>query len=292
MLKQIAFLVYLSTLALGQFPTPEERQRIQELTNADHRHLLEILHIQELRPGRNGSNPQAPNYANYDESKANPFPNLPDPLLLKNGKKVTSAKDWWSKRRPEIVEDFDCEIYGRVPKVPPKVRWKVTETVNEKNGDVPVITKRLLGHVDNSSYPQIKIDIQLNLSTPADAKGPMPIVMEFGFVFPPGGLRGFTPPAPAGPTWQQQVLAKGWGYAVIVPTSIQPDNGAGLRQGIIGLCNKGEPRKPDDWGAPRVGLGRQPRARLLRNRQSRRRQACRHRRPLALWQSDSRRHGL
>jgi hypothetical protein len=90
MLKQIAFLVYLSTLALGQFPTPEERQRIQELTNADHRHLLEILHIQELRPGRNGSNPQAPNYANYDESKANPFPNLPDPLLLKNGKKVTS----------------------------------------------------------------------------------------------------------------------------------------------------------------------------------------------------------
>jgi hypothetical protein len=250
MLNKSSVLLFLSSVAFAQFPTPEERQRIQELTNADHKQLMEILHIQELRPGRNGSNPQAPNYANYDESKANPFPKLPDPLLLKNGKKVNSSKDWWAKRRPEIVEDFDREIYGRVPKVTPKVTWEVTETVNEKNGDVAVISKRLIGHVDNSSYPKIKIDIQLSLSTPADAKGPAPVVMEFGFAFPPGGLRGF--PAPAGPTWQQQVLAKGWGYAVIVPTSIQPDNGAGLRQGVIGLCSRGEPRKPDDWGALRA----------------------------------------
>src|SRR6202008_1698676 len=55
-----------------------------------------------------------------------------------------------------------------------------------------------------------------------------------------------------GPTWQQQVLAKGWGYAVYIPTSVQADNGAGLTQGIIGLCNKGQPRKPDDWGALRA----------------------------------------
>jgi hypothetical protein len=47
-------------------------------------------------------------------------------------------------------------------------------------------------------------------------------------------------------------LRKGWGYAVIVPTSYQADNGAGLRQGIIGLVNKGKPRKPDDWGALRA----------------------------------------
>src|SRR5215831_1208534 len=156
MLKQIALLLWLPLVMFAQFPTPEERQRIQELTNADHKQLMEILHIQELRPVRNGSNPQAPNYANYDESKANPLPSLPDPLLLKNGQKVTSSKDWWSRRRPEIVEDFDREIYGRVPKVTPKVTWEVTETVNEKNGDVAVITRRLLGHIDNSSYPHIK----------------------------------------------------------------------------------------------------------------------------------------
>ena len=57
---------------------------------------------------------------------------------------------------------------------------------------------------------------------------------------------------PAGPTWQQQVLAKGWGYATIYPTTVQADNGAGLTNGIIGLVNKGQPRKLDDWGALRA----------------------------------------
>ena len=55
------------------------------------------------------------------------------------------------------------------------------------------------------------------------------------------------------------VLEKGRGYAILVPTSIQADNGAGLREGIIGLVNKGKPRKPDDWGALRAwawGAGR------------------------------------
>src|SRR2546430_3269957 len=48
--------------------------------------------------------------SNYDRATANPFPNLPDPLTLKNGKKVTSKDQWWNQRRPEIVEDFDREV--------------------------------------------------------------------------------------------------------------------------------------------------------------------------------------
>jgi hypothetical protein len=78
-------------------------------------------------------------------------------------------------------------------------------------------------------------------------------MMEFGFVFPPGFR---LPTAPAGSTpqktWQEQVLEKGWGFAILVPTSYQADNGAGLTQGIIGLVNKGRTRKPDDWGALRA----------------------------------------
>jgi len=123
---------------------------------------------------------------------------------------------------------------------------------------VPVVTKQLVGHVDNSSYPQITVDIQLSLTTPAKAAGPVPVIMEFGFtgLGARGGARGPAPTvgrgAPPGPTWQQQVLAKGWGYAVLSPTSIQADNGQGLTQGIIGLVNKGQPRKVDDWGALRA----------------------------------------
>ncbi len=216
----------------------------------DRQRLMDLLHITELRHGADGSHPDAPNYANYDESKANPYPTLPDPLTLKNGKKVKSAKDWWANRRPEIVEDFDREIYGRVPPNTPAVKWELISTTT-KDG---AITKKLTGHVDNSSDPGIKVDIQLELTAPADAKGKVPVIMEFGFIgpFPGRAGRGPAPPPPPGPTWQQQVLAKGWGYAIIVPGSIQADNGAGLTQGIIGLMNHGQPRKPDDWGALRA----------------------------------------
>jgi len=217
--------------------------------------MMNLLHIDSLRPGASG-NAQSPNAANYDESKANPYPKLPDPLVLKNGKKVTSAKMWWKQRRPEIVEDFDREIYGRVPNKTPKVRWEVASTTQEKNGDVPVITKKLVGHVDNASYPAVAVDIQLTLTTPANATGPVPVMMEFGLS--PEVLAALAKrfpnlqPTSGQPTWQQQVLARGWGYAVYIPTSVQADNGAGLTRGIIGLCNRGQPRKLDDWGVLRA----------------------------------------
>ena len=235
--------------------TKEERDAFfakqREATVADHKRMMGLLNIDSIRGGANGNDPNAPNAANYDESKANPFPELPDPLVLKNGKKVTSAKVWWEQRRPEIVEDFDREIYGRQPSVTPKVTWEVISTVNEDYDGIPVVTKKLVGHVDNSSYPQISVDIQLTLATPANAKGPVPVMMEFGFVWPSWFPRQNATPPP-GPTWQKQVLEKGWGYAVLIAVSIQADNGAGLTEGIIGLVNKGQPRKPDDWGALRA----------------------------------------
>ena len=222
-------------------------------TAQDHQRTLYLLQITSLRRGADGRNAEAPNAANYDESKANPYPKLPDPLLLKNGKRVTTAKMWWNQRRAEIVEDFDREIYGRVPTKTPTVNWELIATTRELKDNIPVITKQLVGHVDNSSYPLVTVNIQLTLTTPAGATGPVPVIMEFGFGGPrPGGAPGGGPPAGNGPGWQQQVLAKGWGYAVIIPNSIQADNGAGLTQGIIGLVNKGQPRKLDDWGALRA----------------------------------------
>src|SRR5262245_8648417 len=111
--------------------TPEQQaqqQAQQAATREDHKRMMELLGIKELRSGANGSNKDAPNFANYDESKVKPYSPLPDPLTLKNGKKVTSAKVWWSQRRAEIVEDFDREVYGRMPKVTPKEKLKVTST--------------------------------------------------------------------------------------------------------------------------------------------------------------------
>src|SRR5262245_25407743 len=154
-------LVFLAVAMLSRADEPRKPDAdkpappVQLTAQEDHKRMLELLKIDKLRPGANGNNRNAPNAANYDESKVNQDLKLPDPLVLKNGQKVTTAETWWKQRRPEIVEDFDREIYGRVPKDTPKVKWEVTETKEEKVGDVAVVTKRLVGHVDNSSYTPI-----------------------------------------------------------------------------------------------------------------------------------------
>ncbi len=229
----------------------------------DHKNMMEQLGITRLRPGPSGQ-PGATNSANYDPAQANPFPDLPELLILKNGEKVTTAAGWWSQRRPEIVEDFEREVVGRVPKVTPKVTWVVVSNVTDGLvGKIAANGRRLVGHVDNSACPAITVDIRMTLVTPAGAKGPVPVLMMFG------GFGGDGLPRPAGtpeptnrfanfggpfrdPPSTEQLLAAGWGYATINPGSIQADNGAGLTKGIIGLVNQGRPRKPDDWGSLRA----------------------------------------
>ena len=83
----------------------------------DHQNMMKQLGITRLRPGPSGQT-GATNSANYDPAKANPFPDLPELLTLKNGQTVTSADAWWKQRRPEIIEDFEREVIGRVPKPP------------------------------------------------------------------------------------------------------------------------------------------------------------------------------
>jgi hypothetical protein len=219
----------------------------------DHARILKLLGIDSLRVGPSGD-PKAPNAANADESKANPYPNLPDPLVLNNGQKVTSPDIWWKLRRPEIKELFDREIYGRVPSNLPEVNWKVVSVTEDTIKNIPVITKKLLGHVDNSSYTLISVDINLTLTIPANVQDPVPIIMEFGFNFPPNfkmtdQIKRYIDSMS---TWKPLVLSKGWGYAILIPTSFQTDNGKGLTDGIIGLVNKGQPRKLDDWGTLRA----------------------------------------
>lgn len=267
----------------------------------DQQNMMTQLGIKALRPGPSGDE-NAPNHANYDESKANPYPNLPDPLTMSNGQKVSTPAMWWNQRRPEIVDMYEKYVYGRVPKDVPKVTWTVTAVDHEMIGFNPVIARDLIGHVDNSAYPLINVDIHMTLVTPAKAKGPVPILMMFGhagfpapnepseedfarinkaweallitqdpalkevfeqhpawepvkatpFQFPQLNADGGLPN-----TWQ--LIADGWGFALFDPASVQADNGAGLTRGIIGLVNKGQPRKPEDWGALRAwawGAGR------------------------------------
>ncbi len=274
----------------GQYPPP-----VHFTAEQDHQNMMDQLGIKALRPGASGDE-KAPNHANYDESLANPYPDLPDPLTLKDGQKVTTPEMWWKQRRPEIVEDFEREMYGRIPPNVPKVTWTVAVSEREFVGWNPVISKHVIGHVDNSSYPLIDVNISMVVVTPANAKGPVPLLMMFGpsrlpapaqppqqdldkinaalkallikqdpslqavfdkypaynvnaeLALPMFGVR----PPPGDPPTTQQLIADGWGYALIDPATIQADNAEGLTRGIIGLVNKGQPRKPDQWGALRA----------------------------------------
>ncbi|WP_443748161.1 glucuronyl esterase domain-containing protein [Asticcacaulis solisilvae] len=277
--------------SLAQAPKPP----VTFTAEQDHQNMMDQLHITSLRPGPSGDE-SAPNAANTDEAKANPYPDWPDILTLKNGRKVTTADDWWKLRRPEIVEDFEREVIGRQPADTPKVTWAVAASEMEFVNFKPVMVTKLVGHVDNSAYPLIDVNIDMMLILPADAaKKPVPVLIMFNWGPPrfPAPMQPqpadmarinaalkaelvardpgladvfashpaydlvvaapFPPPPGSGPDERiQQLLADGWGVAVMDPTSVQADNGAGLTRGIIGLVNEGQPRKPDDWGALRA----------------------------------------
>ena len=263
--------------------------------------MMDQLGIKALRPGPSG-NEKAPNRANYDESKANPYPDLPDPLKLNNGQPVTTAQIWWDQRRPEIVEGYEKYVYGRIPKDEPNVKWTVTAVDHEMIGFNRVLAKDLIGEVNNASYPAISVKIHMTVVTPENAAGPVPLLIMFGRAgFPnpkepvgqdldrinaawkalliqqdpslkdvlaklpawePIRSTPFQPPqlnADGDPPNTWQLIAAGWGFALLDPASVQADDGAGITRGIIGLVNKGQPRTPEDWGALRAwawGAGR------------------------------------
>src|SRR6185436_17931053 len=135
-MKKLTF--FLLTVTLGYTASAQPLRidsskypRITTFTaQQDHDNMMQQLGIKKLRPGPSG-NESAPNHANYDESKANPCPQLPDILTTKDGKKVTSSDMWWKQRRPELIEVIEKELYGRLPKNIPKVTWTVKVTDRE-----------------------------------------------------------------------------------------------------------------------------------------------------------------
>jgi hypothetical protein len=303
--QRLLFTCLLSILGvITTFMAPAQSSVPQPVTftaDQDHQNMMDQLGVKALRPGPSGDE-NAPNHANYDESKANPYPNVPDPLTMSDGQKVTTPAMWWDKRRPEIIEMFSKYVYGRVPNNVPKVSWTVNTVDHEMIGFTPVIAKDVEGVVDNSSYPAINVHIHMMVVLPARAKGPVPVLMMFGrAAFP-------NPNEPSGgdldkvnkawetllirqdpslkqvfeqhPAWQPvkatpfqfpqlnedgglpntwQLVAAGWGFVLFDPASVQADDGVGITRGIVGLVNKGQPRKPEDWGALRAwawGAGR------------------------------------
>ncbi|EQB31719.1 alpha/beta hydrolase family protein [Sphingobium ummariense] len=250
-------------------PAATPANPIAEASAAERAREMKLLGIAAMQPPVSAFEPDKPCNANYDEARANPYPALPPLLKMQNGAGVTRAT--WPQRRAEIKALFDDQVYGRYPAHIPKVSWRVTGTERQTVAGVEAIVKHVTGHVDNSAYPAITVDIQLDVVTPAAAQGRrVPVIIGGGSVRP---RPTFARPAPAPgqvthllaapadpPDSAQLLLEKGWGFVWMNTTDIQADNGAGLDKGIIGLVNKGKPRSLTDWGVLRAWAWAQARA--------------------------------
>jgi hypothetical protein len=185
--------------------------------------------------------------SNYSEDKVAAF-TLPDPLTTNSGQRVTTAQEWREKRRPEILKFYETEIYGRVPANAPRVTWEVTETGNNAR-EGAALMKRIVGRMsDKPDGPKMNLTLYL----PAKATGPVPVLLNLTFSFPSiqnskskiqnsRALRFDSTGA---------LLARGWGYASLGYTDIQPDLASQWTQGVIGLTLQEGQRQPapDEWG--------------------------------------------
>ena len=178
--RALARLLAAVALAAGAASAAEAQTSPAGMTaEQDHQQMMDQLGIRALRPGVD-SDPKAKlNPVNYDEAKANLYPVWPDPLTYADGRKVATAAEWWGKRRPELIELFEREIYGRVPATAPKVTWTVQTVDHEALGFTPIVATRVIGHVDNANAPGISVEIPLMIVKPARAKGPLPTLIMF-----------------------------------------------------------------------------------------------------------------
>jgi hypothetical protein len=241
-------------------PAAPDRAAITAASAAERNRELKLLGITAMQPPATAYDIGKPGNANYDESKANPYPKLPDVLTMNDGTKVTTPAQW-KKRRAEIKAMFDEDVYGKYPAQIPSVTWKVDSVEQMTVQGIPAVVKRITGHVDNSGYPAITVDIHADVVTPASTKGTrVPVIIGGGSIRP---RPVFPPPAPGqvvhklasptdAPDSAKLLLAHGWGFVGRNSGDVQADNGAGLDKGIIGLVNKGQPRSLDDWGVLRA----------------------------------------
>jgi hypothetical protein len=214
--------------------------------------------------------------SNYDEAKVGMY-SLPDPLVMRNGQPVRDAKTWFEVRRPEILQAYQQEIYGRVPPTAPKVRFEVIESGTSVLDGAATRKHVVMQFGEKPDAPKAN----LVLYVPAKAAGPVPVLMQLVFF---GGLPSLLPPsAPAsgvvtvpqgaktpadreagaqaeaatpprprvtetGPI--AEILALGYGYATLRYTEVEGDradtNLTGVRKQAL-VPGQDKPA-PEEWG--------------------------------------------
>jgi hypothetical protein len=207
----------------------------------------------------------------YDEAKV-PKYSLPDPLVLNNGERVRDPNTWISRRRPEILEIYRTEMYGRSPERPAPLAFDVSSIEKRALGGRAVRKQVTISVGAGTAAPKMRVLIYL----PARAQKPVPLFLALSFAgnetvsADPGIILGDrwvrdavtnemvkqrAPETSRGSSAQQwqldQILAHGYGLATIFYGDIEPDFVGGLKYGVRSVFlppGQTEPA-PADWGA-------------------------------------------
>jgi hypothetical protein len=204
---------------------------------------------------------------NYDESQVGDYKaSLPDALTLQNGKKVKNSKEWYRKRRPEILKLFEENQYGKWPARKPKLRYDVSE---DYGLDGSAVRKQVtLYFSKDNEGPRVDVLIYL----PKDANGPVPLLLNLSFS--PNNLTVADPGVKEGRRWDREgnvsiaksnpemakygldatvkeFLKEGYGFATLCYTDIEPDFKDGVKYGVRSLYLKDGQSYPadDEWGS-------------------------------------------
>jgi hypothetical protein len=102
---------------------------------------------------------------------------LPDVLTMANGKKVTTAQQWYTKRRPEILTLFKKEMYGQAPGKPANMAFKVFD--EDKNALGGKATRKQITVYFNGKPDGPQMDILLYV--PNSSKHPVPAIVGLNF---------------------------------------------------------------------------------------------------------------
>ena len=200
---------------------------------------------------------------NYDEAKVGTY-TLPDPLVTSRGERVRDAATWTRVRRPEILRMIETTQFGRAPATPAKVVVDRFDAGTPALGGKAIRRQTTLYFTEDRSGPKV----ELLSYVPADAKGPVPLLLQISFSANAGVVDdpGIKPseiwnarekqrvPAPTGRFGRVDVLPfleKGIGFATLYYGDIEPDFDGGIPFGIRGRYLKpGQTQPaPDEWGA-------------------------------------------
>ncbi|MEC9331179.1 MAG: acetylxylan esterase [Verrucomicrobiota bacterium] len=204
--------------------------------------------------------------ANYNEDKV-PEYNLTDPLNMKDGTPVSSAKEWERKRRPEILNLFREHVYGHSKKKPSGLKFKVIQNDPTALGGNAIRREILITFARKEETPEATLLVYL----PKDQNGPFPTFLTTNFYgnhtinSDPGisitrswvrnekkwGIEnnraGEKSRGVRQSRWSvEKILNRGYALATIYYGDIDPDFDDNFSNGVHRLYSK---PKPNEWGS-------------------------------------------